>query len=119
MDESDVIDAEAVQRLEEWGGRTLVNEMTRIFLEHSPRRVEEIRRGLAGEGLELTERGAHSLKSSAGNLGARTLQGISRRIEDCAAEGDPEGARALLEELEEAYGEARTALELLKEKTDG
>lgn len=118
MEESPVIDADALERLEEWGGGDLVLQLVGIFLEHTPERVGQIRTGLEETDLEVTERGAHSLKSSAGNLGARRLERVAARIEEHASRGELEAAADLLDDLESAYGEARTSLEALKEKME-
>lgn len=106
-----VVDRDALARLEEWGGRELMVNMLRIFLEHAPKRMEKIREGADSGPLSAAEDGAHSLKSSAGNLGARRLQSLAAEVENRASEGDVEGVTALLPDLEAAFDEARTALD--------
>lgn len=115
MDEPAVIDPDALDRLEEWGGSDLILQLVQIFLEHAPQRVAQIRRGFDADGLEEAERGAHSLKASAGNLGARRLESLAGRIEEGVSAGEPEAARDLVDELEAAFGEACEALERLRE----
>ncbi|MEJ2503996.1 MAG: Hpt domain-containing protein [Gemmatimonadota bacterium] len=56
-------------------------------------------------------RAAHSLKSTAGNLGARALQDAAEQAEDRAAAEDGEAIPPLLDELEARYAQARAALE--------
>lgn len=119
MDESTVIDADALGRLEEWGGKELVRKMLGIFLEHAPERMDQIRSGAGEEALEEVERGAHSLKSSAGNLGVRRLQSRAAEMERRAADGDVDGVRALLPDLESAYAEGRAALVELADSLSG
>jgi len=118
MEESPIIDADALERLEEWGGGALVLQLVEIFLEHAPERVGQIRSGLDETDLEVAERGAHSLKSSAGNLGARRLERVAARIEDHSSRREVAEATDLLDALESAYQEARTALQALKEKME-
>lgn len=108
--ESVVLDTDALGRLEEWGGRDLILKMLQLFLEHAPERMEQIRSGADDDSLEIAERGAHSLKSSAGNLGARRLQSLAAEVEDRAAAGDADGVASMLSDLESAYAEARAAL---------
>ncbi|NIP57479.1 MAG: hypothetical protein GWM92_04680, partial [Gemmatimonadetes bacterium] len=96
----------------------LVLQLVEIFLEHTPVRMGQIQGGLDETDLEVAERGAHSLKSSAGNLGARRLERVAARIEEHASRGEAEEATDLLVELESTYQEARTALRALKEKME-
>jgi hypothetical protein len=51
----------------------LSREIVRLFLENAPRRVDQIREARDGEDLEVPERGAHLLKSSAANIGAQQM----------------------------------------------
>lgn len=115
MNESTVIDADALGRLEDWGGEDLIRKMLGIFLEHAPERMEQIRTGAGNGALDEVERGAHSLKSSAGNLGVRRLQSRAAEMEARAADGDADGVRALLPDLESAYTEGSAALAELAE----
>lgn len=119
MNDSVVIDTDALGRLEEWGGQDLILKMLQLFLEHAPERMDQIRTGIDGESLEVAERGAHSLKSSAGNLGARRLQSLAAEVEDLAAGGDAEGVLARLPDLETAYAEARAALSDVADSISG
>jgi len=110
MDETVVVDTDALGRLEEWGGRELVRNMLEIFFAHAPERIEQIRSGADSGSMEEAERGAHSLKSSAGNLGARRLQARAAEMEERAADGELDAVTALLPELESAWAEAKAAL---------
>lgn len=115
MDESAVIDADALDRLQEWGGSDLILQLVQIFLDHAPERVAQIRRGFEADGLEEAEMGAHSLRASAGNLGARRLEDLAGRIEERVSGGELDAARELVDELEVAFGEACRELERLRE----
>ncbi len=111
MNDLAVVEREALDRLREWGGGELVVKMVNLFLEHGPERVAQIRSGVETGSLEEAQRGAHSLKSSAGNLGARRLQAGAARMEGLAEEGNLEGIEKLLPDLERAFEEARSSLE--------
>ncbi len=63
------------------GGRTLVREMVALFLREAPRRIATVRDGLARGDLATAQGAAHALKSSAGQMGARTMQEISMQLE--------------------------------------
>lgn len=105
-----VIDPDAIERLEEWGGPDLVRKMIRLFLENAPERLGLIRGGLDSGELELAERGAHSLKSSSGNVGARNLHLVCAEMERLASEEEEEGMWDLLPRLEEIYERSISAL---------
>jgi HPt (histidine-containing phosphotransfer) domain-containing protein len=91
---------DALKRLGEWGGDELVSKMVELFLQVTPERVEAIRSGVQEEDLKRVERGAHSLRSSAGNLGAERVQELAGRIEELASLGNREGLAPLVEKLE-------------------
>ena len=46
MSDQTIIDSRALERLQEWGGAKLQRQMMRLFLEHSPERMDQIRDGL-------------------------------------------------------------------------
>jgi HPt (histidine-containing phosphotransfer) domain-containing protein len=74
-------DSTALQLLERVGGRTLVREMVALFLREAPRRIATARDGLERGDLAVVQGAAHALKSSAGQMGARTVQEISTHLE--------------------------------------
>lgn len=101
---------EAFVRLREWGGDELVRKMIELFIENSPQRMEQIRTGIADQDADRLERGAHSLKSSCGNLGAESVRSLAARIERFAETGDTDSAAGLLDELEARYDRTLAAL---------
>jgi len=68
-----IIDPAALKRLEGRGGVKPSREIVQLFLDNGPTRVDQIREAMDGEDLEVSERGAHSLKSSAANVGAQQM----------------------------------------------
>lgn len=116
MNDSQIIDPQALDRLREWGGDKLAGQMVRLFLKNSGTRMEQIRVGVDDSDLDEAERGAHSLKSSAANIGAEILRTLATRMESAALDGNAEGARALLPDLEAAYSEAVTELERIEKE---
>lgn len=106
-----MVDRDALTRLEDWGGRELIRNMLRLFHEHAPKRMDKIREGVDSGSLAAAEDGAHALKSSAGNLGARRLQSLAAEVEQRAAEGDAEGVADLFADLQAAFDETRIALD--------
>jgi HPt (histidine-containing phosphotransfer) domain-containing protein len=114
MTDSQIIDSQALDRLREWGGDKLAAQMVRLFLKNSGTRMDQIRAGVDGADLEEAERGSHSLKSSAANIGAELLRTLATRIESAALEGDAVSVRSLLPDLEAAYSEAMKELERIE-----
>jgi CheY-like chemotaxis protein len=98
-----IIDPAALERLQEWGGPKLSNEIVRLFLDHGPSRMDQIRAAIDEEDLEVPERGAHSLKSSAANVGALHVQKVASDLELAASDGDQD-SRVLMEDYLGDFG---------------
>lgn len=103
MTDTQIIDPQALERLKEWGGDKLAGQMVRLFLKNSGARMDQIRKGADEGELEVAERGAHSLKSSAANIGAETLRTLATRVESASLERDLDTMREIMPELETAY----------------
>ena len=88
----------------------------RLFLENGPTRVDQIREAMDGEDLEVPERGAHSLKSSAANVGAQILQSVASELELAASGGDLQRVRDLIPNLEQAFAQAAGELAVIVEE---
>lgn len=115
MTDTQVIDPQALERLKEWGGDKLAGQMVRLFLKNSGTRMDQIRTGVAEEDPAETERGAHSLKSSAANIGAELLRTLATRIESASLDQDVETMRVLLPEVEDAYAAAMAELQTIEQ----
>jgi HPt (histidine-containing phosphotransfer) domain-containing protein len=114
MTDSLIIDPQALDRLREWGGDKLAGQMVRLFLKNSGTRMDQIRAGVAEANMQEAERGAHSLKSSAANIGAENLRTLATRMESAALDESVQNARALLPDLESAYADAMRELATLE-----
>ena len=117
MADGPVVDPQALDRLREWGGDKLLAQMVRLFLDNSVNRMDQIRSGVENSDPEEAEKGAHSLKSSAANVGVMAVREIAAEMEGLATKGDINSVRSMLPGLETAYSEARAALETLLEGT--
>jgi len=91
--------AEKRLQLRRLGGLAFVQKMTSLFVEHTPPRLAAIVQGLQQGDLAAVEFAAHSLKSSAANLGAVRVQELAERIELLAASRQGEQLPALAAEL--------------------
>lgn len=104
------IDRERFARLEEWGGPTLVTQLVDLFVTQTPGRVAAIRHGSSAAGRDEGVRAAHSLRSTALNLGAVRLAGLAEEAENALKNGDLPGLAALADAMDEEYGRARLEL---------
>jgi len=77
----DIGDADALKRLERFGGLKLREELTTLFLREAPERIASGRAALATGDVAGIRAMAHALKSSAGQMGAHRMQAICERIE--------------------------------------
>lgn len=114
MSDTDIIDPAAHERLLEWGGSKLLREMVRLFLENSGERMQLIATGFAEADARKVEHGAHSLKSSAANVGAERVRGFAMEMEERASRGDLRSALELHEGLTTALGAATARLRELQ-----
>jgi HPt (histidine-containing phosphotransfer) domain-containing protein len=114
MTDAHIIDPRAHERLKEWGGDKLAGQMVRLFLKNSGTRMDQIRVGAESGDLDEAERGAHSLKSSAANIGAEVVRTYATRVESAALEKDLDQVRRLLPELETAFSGAMAELETIE-----
>ena len=117
MTEPEIVDSKAQARLQEWGGPKLLAQMIRLFLENAPNRIEQTRKGIAEASVRDAERGVHSIKSSAANVGAMRVSTLAARMEDLANGGDLAAVGALLPQLEADYAAARERLAAILEST--
>jgi HPt (histidine-containing phosphotransfer) domain-containing protein len=75
-------DVNALKRLERFGGPTLREEITKLFLYEAPTRIASAREALAGGNVSAVRSVAHMLKSSSGQMGALAMQKICERMEN-------------------------------------
>jgi two-component system, sensor histidine kinase and response regulator len=87
MNEQPLLDGAAVARLQRLGGGELLRGMLELFLTQGPERLDAMDAAAAAGDAAHVERAAHSLKSSAGNLGAQRLQHAAELLELAAGAG--------------------------------
>ena len=115
MNELPVVDPAQLERLNEWGGVELQGKMIGLFLTHAAERLDQIKEGLADGSPEKSETGAHTLKSSAGNVGAQRVQRLAQDAESLAEAGKLDELQVLLPSLEEEFDAACEALKKVVE----
>jgi HPt (histidine-containing phosphotransfer) domain-containing protein len=77
----------SIRQLTMPGEPDVLQEVLTTFLTDVPRRLEALAEAAAGGRSDDVARGAHSLKGSAGNIGARRLQRLATDLEDAARQG--------------------------------
>ena len=106
-----MIDLAAVERLRSIGGADLVGKMIDLFLENTPKRIAAALEGEKTGNWYEVERAAHSLKSSAANLGLTGLQGLAREAEELAGRREAGKIGPLLRGMESQFPALRALLE--------
>ncbi len=99
-----------VRALQRPGQPDLLGKIVGIYLQESPRLLQQMRDAVDREDGEALRRAAHSLKSSSANLGATELAALSKVLEHRGREGRLDGAGELLQALEAQYCGVQDAL---------
>ena len=98
MDTEKVFDRESLNnRL--GNDEELISEIIGIFLEDLPAQIGNIEKALEERNSELVTRHAHTIKGASSNIGAMALSATALKIEMAGNDGDPESARAYLDDL--------------------
>jgi len=108
-----VIDTRALQALralQRPGRPDLVGRVIGLFHSDAPRLMAEMRAAADARDVDTLRRAAHTLKSTAANLGATVLSARCREIEELVRAGDATTAGARLAGAEEELGRALAAL---------
>ena len=114
---SNVLDMQVVEELlslSDDGDPELLLDLIRLFLDDGPSKVTSIVQGLRVKDFDKMERAAHSLKGSAGNLGARLLQATCEQMQQATRGKQFEETRQLASQLQANFVEAKQALEDLQ-----
>ncbi len=111
MEDLPLVDLAQMERLKEWGGPELQKKMVELFLTHARERLDQIIEGVSNGDTVKAETGAHTLKSSAGNVGAQRVQALATDAEALAEAGNMGDLEALLPTLQEEFDAACGALE--------
>lgn len=100
------IDPVAIERLRRLGGGELVLRMIHLFTAHAASLVDQAEKDLQQGNFDGMERAGHSLKSSAGNVGATEMSRIAAEIEQVALGKNKDLLEKLVPELRLAFDQA-------------
>ncbi len=116
MTNPDILDPAVVDSLRQLtppGEPDVLGEVLRLFLDEVPRRVDKLKAAWRdGDAVEL-QRAAHSLKGSSGNIGARHMYDICKQLDERGIAADFNGARHLLDSLDQEYGRVEAEIQRL------
>jgi len=107
------IDPSAIARLKKIGSDVLVVKMIDLFLENTPQKIDIMKRANQDSDFQSLEMAAHSLKSSAGNIGAKKLQKTANDIESLAQKKQSKLLGKLIDSI---ITESSVVLDTLKKK---
>ena len=116
---SEVINMEVVDELLSLcddGDPELLVDLIQMYLEDGPRKLNEIVEGLATQDYDRVERAAHSLKGSAGNLGAILVQEDCEQLQLSSRQHQLDSVRESVTSLQAHFGDAEAALQGLLDK---
>ena len=80
-------------------GRDLLGNLAALFRQSGAEQLTELRQAFAKLDADAARRAAHTLKSSAGNIGAKEIAGLAQAIEEAARTFELESARPHLDRL--------------------
>ncbi len=106
MNDAECIDPAALERLRQLGQDKFFIEMIDLYLDWSGKKLDQARKGEQAGDLNAIEQAAHSLKSSAANIGALQVRALAERIENLARAGQMDAVIPLLRELDTAAAQA-------------
>jgi HPt (histidine-containing phosphotransfer) domain-containing protein len=109
---------ETLRQLTPPGEPDVLTEVLQMFLQEFPPRMERLRNAWAAGNIEEMYRAAHSLKGSAGNIGAQRLLGVCTRLDEIGRAGHLEHSAPLVDALAIEYGKVAGEIRLIIGNTD-
>jgi HPt (histidine-containing phosphotransfer) domain-containing protein len=92
------------------GNRDLLREIVQMFMGQYPKLLEQIHRALSSSDGKALTAAAHTLRSSAGQVGAHEALNGARRLEEIGERGSLAEAPAVLARLEEELVRVKSSL---------
>ena len=98
------------------GDASLLTDLIQMFLEDAPIKLNSIKTGFAKRDMHQVEKAAHSMKGSAGNLGATAVQDLCDQLQNACRLANPEKIAGLVTQLEAPFAQVLRDLRTLLEK---
>jgi HPt (histidine-containing phosphotransfer) domain-containing protein len=115
LESNAVLNSSVLERIRKAGGEALLDRLVDCFLSYGPERFEKLTAAIQGGDWAGVEFHAHALKSSAGNVGARSLFALLGEIETAAGQGKTAVVAAALDALQNRYEEFLGALSRVRQ----
>ncbi|KFA93445.1 Hpt domain-containing protein [Archangium violaceum] len=106
----DVRQLEKLNVLQDADSPNLVADMARGYLERTPPRFQRMRELLATRKADQLASESHGLATSSGMFGMMRVRQHCKALENLARSPSLDGAEAILDQMEQAYAEARPLL---------
>jgi HPt (histidine-containing phosphotransfer) domain-containing protein len=116
MDHGPVLDPavlDTLRKLTPPGEPDVLGEVLKLFLDEVPPRIERLRNAWAAGNIQEVHRAAHSLKGSAGNIGARRLHAVCSKLDEIGKSQDLTSAAPLVGELGLEFDKVETEIRRL------
>jgi HPt (histidine-containing phosphotransfer) domain-containing protein len=107
MTEPPVLDPAVIETLRQLtpaGEPDVLSEVLQLFLQEVPPRIDRLRIAWQAGNIQEVHRAAHSLKGSAGNIGAQRLLKVCRQLDDRERPTDAAATAALVGALDVEFG---------------
>jgi len=105
-----------IRALSRDGGDALVQKVINAYVGDVPQHLRTLRQAVGGFDAVTVKRIAHSLKSASANVGAESLAGLCKDLEQLGRADTIEGADALLTDMEHEFQAVRHSLNAMLEK---
>jgi len=102
---------ETLRELQIEGEPDLLGELIDLFGADTTPLMDAMRAAIVGQNADALRRAAHSAKSSSANLGATTLAGLLKQLEEAGRADVIDSAPALFAEAEAELGRVLAALD--------
>jgi HPt (histidine-containing phosphotransfer) domain-containing protein len=104
---------DSLRQLTPPGEPDVLNEVLTMFLAEFPRRMDKLRNGFSSGDIQEVQRSAHSLKGSAGNIGAHGLSAICRQLDELSKAGERDRLAPLIDALGLEFGKVESEIHRL------
>lgn len=104
------IDPLFLTRLQELGGPKLASELVGMYLIRGVQLLDTISNGIEKKDITIIKNAAHSLISSAGNLGGKKVSELAKHIENAAIDNQLDDIPNLLSNLISAHDDFQAYL---------
>jgi HPt (histidine-containing phosphotransfer) domain-containing protein len=104
---------ESLRQLTPPGEPDVLTEVLQMFLDEVPPRIDRLRNAMTAGNIEEVYRTAHSLKGSAGNIGAERLYGVCKQIDELGRAGNLANLAPFVAALDVEFGKVEEEIHRL------